>query len=106
MSAHKQKRRVGYPGVFITPGTYFITGTKFVFKSHLVFVSFYAKHYFPIVRRKDKKNHCFNVWHLRKISIAERRGSSRFFNNKVVSHFDLGQFLKKSIYGAIFEQIV
>ena len=38
-----------------------------------------------------------NMVHLRKISLAESRGSSRFFNNKVVSDFDFGHFLKKSI---------
>ena len=32
---------------------------------------------------------------LRKISLAESRGSSRFFNNKVVSDFDFRHFLKK-----------
>ena len=43
---------------------------------------------------------------LRKISLAESRGSSRFFNNKVVSDFEFGHFLKKKIFiAAIFEQI-
>ena len=33
---------------------------------------------------------------LRKISLAESRGSSRFFNNKVVSDFNFRHFLKKN----------
>ena len=32
---------------------------------------------------------------LRKISLAESKGSSRFFKNKVVSDFDFGHFLRK-----------
>ena len=46
---------------------------------------------------KRQKNYCFNVVHLRKILVAESKGSSRFFNNKVLSNFDFGHFLKKSI---------
>ena len=51
----------------------------------------------PYCMTKRQKNHCFNMVRLRKISLAESRGSSRFFNNKVVSDFDFGHFLKKSI---------
>ena len=47
--------------------------------------------------QKRQKNHCFNMVRLRKISLAESRGSSRFFNNKVVSDFEFGHFLKKFI---------
>ena len=50
----------------------------------------------PYCMTKRQKNHCFNMVHLRKISLAESRGSSRFFNNKVVSDFGFGHFLKKN----------
>ena len=46
---------------------------------------------------EKRNNHYFNMVRLRKILLAESRGSSRFFNNKVVSDFDFGHFLKKSI---------
>ena len=74
-----------------------ITNTNFVFKLRLVFVPIWGKTLVPYCRTKRQKNHCFNMVHLRKISLAESRGSSRFFNNKVVSDFDFGHFLKKSI---------
>ena len=50
----------------------------------------------PYCMTKRQKNHCFNMVRLRKISLAESRGSSRFFNNKVVSDFKFGHFLKKN----------
>ena len=65
---------------------------------HMVFVPIWGKTLVPYCRTKRQKNHCFNMVRLRKISLAESRGSSRFFNNKVVSDFDFGHFLKKSIY--------
>ena len=74
-----------------------ITDTNFVFKLHLVFVPIWGKMLVPYCMTKRQKNHCFNMVRLRKISFAESRGSSRFFNNKVVSDFDFWHFLKKSI---------
>ena len=84
-----------------------ITNTNFVFKLRLVFVPIWGKTLVPYCRTKRQKNHCFNMVRLRKISLAESRGSSRFFNNKVVSDFDFGHFLKfwKILFSdAIFEQ--
>ena len=74
-----------------------ISYTNFVFKLCLAFVPIWGKMLVPYCRMKRQKNHCFNMVRLRKISLAESRGSSRFFNNKVVSDFDFGHFLKKSI---------
>ena len=72
-----------------------ITNTNFVFKLRLLFLPIWGKTLVPYCRTKRQKNHCFNMVRLRKISLAESRGSSRFFNNRVVSDFDFGHFLKK-----------
>ena len=59
-----------------------ITNTKLVFMLLLVSVPIWGKTLFPYCRTKRQKNHCFNMVHLRKISLAESRGSNMFFNNK------------------------
>ena len=55
-----------------------ITNTNFIFKSSLVFVPTWGKMLVPYCTTKRQKNHCFNMVRLKKISIAESRGSSRF----------------------------
>ena len=57
----------------------------------------------PYCRTKRQKNHCFNMVRLRKILLAESRGSSRFSNNKVVTDFDFWHFLKNLFSCAIFK---
>ena len=72
-----------------------ITKTNFIFKFRLVFVPIWGKTLVPYCMTKRQINHCFNMVRLKKISLAESRGSSRFFNNQLVSDFEFGHFLKK-----------
>ena len=75
----------------------FISNTHFNFFWELNNMPILAKMLVPYCKMKSQQIQHFNMVHPRDISLAESRGSSRFFNNKVVSEFDFGHFLKKSI---------
>ena len=62
-----------------------MTNTNFIFKFTLL----------PYCKEKKQKIHYSKMVHPRKISFTESMGSNRFGNNKVVSDFEFGHFLKK-----------
>ena len=81
---------------------------SFFFMVHITNINFASKQAFakapisdktllPYCREKRQNNHYSKMVHLRKILLAESRGSSRFTNNKVVSDFHFKDFLKNFI---------
>ena len=69
------------------PGIILVTNTNFIFKNILGKVSFWAKTLVPYESRKREKIHISYIVHLRKISLAESRGSRSFFILKSGVHF-------------------
>ena len=57
-----------------------MTNTNFVYKQQFVKIAFLGKTLAPYSKAKRQKIHISEMVHLKMISLAESRGSSRFLN--------------------------